>query len=120
MTFVWVFQGEDGRLASGVFSSRENAEAWIAKHGLSGLLTRYPLDTGAYDWEVESGHFSPRKDDQKSSRFIGRFTGGSVHFHYEDGHNTEDLVRPDVSGVPDDPGVEEHGLPAVPDEDPST
>ena len=42
MNFVWVFQGPRAQFASGVFSSQERAEEWIALHRLSGLLTRYP------------------------------------------------------------------------------
>ena len=51
--WVYVFNGADpqqkGRtsLPSGVFTSREKAEAWITRHRLSGLLTAYPLDEGA-------------------------------------------------------------------------
>jgi hypothetical protein len=85
MEFVWVFHGSGGQYTSGVFSTRDNAEDWIATRGLSGLLTRYPLDLGAYDWAVEQGHFEPRREDQISAKFIQRFSDGSVHHHYKDG-----------------------------------
>jgi hypothetical protein len=86
---VWVFNGAKARLASGVFSSRENAEAWIARHKLTGLLTEYPLDFGAYDWAVQHGLFRPKRPDQGTGEFIGAFTNPHLqHFHYEDGRPT--------------------------------
>ena len=88
MNFVWVFHGSHAQFASGVFSSQEHAEAWIALHQLSGLLTRYPLDEGAYQWAVSQGTFKPKRDDQKTARFIERFADGSVHHHYEAGIQT--------------------------------
>lgn len=86
---VWVFNGANARLASGAFSSREKAEAWIALHGLTGLLTEYPLDSGAYDWAVQHGSFRPKRPDQSTAGFIGAFTNPHLqHFHYEDGKAT--------------------------------
>ena len=85
MQFVWVFHGNGGQHASGVFSTQEKAEDWISIHSLSGLLTRYPLDTGAYDWAVEQRHLKLNRADQTSARFIQRFSNGTVHHHYEDG-----------------------------------
>jgi hypothetical protein len=41
---VWVFNGDDGRFAGGVSTSREKADAWIAANKLNGVLTLYPLD----------------------------------------------------------------------------
>ncbi len=69
----------------GVFSTKENAQAWIATHGLSGLLTRYPLDMGSYDWAIQQGHFMPQREDQTAPKFIQRFVESSVHYHYEEG-----------------------------------
>ena len=85
MQFVWVLHGAGGSLASGVFSTRDNAEAWIATHGLGGLRTRFPLDTDADNWAVEQGHLKLSRDYQTSARFIQRFSDGTVHHHYEDG-----------------------------------
>lgn len=65
--FVWVFNG-GGRFPSGVFSTREKAEAWINKHGLTGVLTKYPLDEGAWGWAIREGYFTPTRDDQKTPR----------------------------------------------------
>jgi hypothetical protein len=86
MNSVWIFNGDGGHFPSGVFTTRENAEAWIARHCLSGTLTRYPLDAGIYDWAVTQGFFTPRRDDQHTPQFIQRFSSASQeHFHYEDG-----------------------------------
>ena len=50
-----VFHGTSARFSGGVFSQKDIAEEWIAKHKLSGVLTEYPLDTGVYDWAVKEG-----------------------------------------------------------------
>jgi hypothetical protein len=83
---VWVFTGPNARFPGGVFSSRDKAEAWIAQHKLTGLLTEYPLDSGAYDWAVHQGVFNPKRPDQTSSAFIGSFTSSRMaHAHFENG-----------------------------------
>jgi hypothetical protein len=82
---VWVFNGVGGQFPAGVFSDLGKAEAWIAKHRLSGTATLYPLDNGAYDSSIESGSFKPKKPHQFEPEFIGRFAGGQQHHHYEDG-----------------------------------
>ncbi len=83
MDGVWVFNG-GGTFPAGVFSSRQQAESWIAKHGLTGVLTKYPLDVGVYEWALASGSFKPTRPDQKEARFIGRFSSASLeHDHYE-------------------------------------
>ena len=85
MNFVWIFHGPHPQFASGVFANQERAEEWVALHQLSGLLTRYPLDEGAYQWAVSEGTFKPKRDDQKTASFIARFADSSVHHHYEAG-----------------------------------
>jgi hypothetical protein len=85
MNFVWVFNGERSSFPSGIFSSREKAETWIAANGVSGCLTMYPVDESAYDWAIREGHFSPQRDDQRTPEFIARFSSGAVHFHFENG-----------------------------------
>ena len=78
MTEVWVFTGArstpgtNATFPGGVFSSRPRAEEWITKHALSGVLTMYPLDVGAYDWAVENGAFKPKKPIHFTPEFIGR------------------------------------------------
>jgi len=83
---VWVFNGSSGHFASAVFSSKENAEAWIAKKRLTGILTAYPLNIGIYDWAIQNGFFEPTEDKHKIPEFIQRFSSASQeHYHYEDG-----------------------------------
>lgn len=68
-----------------MFSSLELAESWIKQHGLSGVVTLYRMDVGAYDWAIANGYFTPSKPHHRTSEFIGRFSGGDVHYHYEAG-----------------------------------
>jgi hypothetical protein len=84
--FVWVFNGEGARFASGVFTLRENAVAWILLHRLTGILTRYPVDTGVYDWAIQTGCFRPKRAEQQAPVFIGTFTCAALeHAHFENG-----------------------------------
>jgi hypothetical protein len=91
MTEVRVFTGKRGtsgtqaNFPGGVFSTHENAEAWISEWKLSGILTLYRVDVGAYDFAIANGHSKPSKPEHCTSDFIGRFAGGDTHFHYEDG-----------------------------------
>lgn len=83
---IWVFKGDAGIFPSGVFSSREKAECWIAARGLSGCLTNYPLDIGVYEWAIEQGVFKPKREDQTTAAFIQRFSSAYLeHYHYHDG-----------------------------------
>ena len=87
MNTVWVFTGPRAQFPSGVFTQRDTAERWILQHRLSGTLTSYPLDVGAFDWAVSAGHFTPQRDDQRSAEFIQRFSSASQeHYHYEHGN----------------------------------
>jgi hypothetical protein len=84
---AWVFNGSRANFPASVFSNRELAEAWILKHRLTGTLTRYPIDQGAYDWSIERGHFTPKKQEHTSPEFIQDFGCASFeHYHYEDGN----------------------------------
>jgi hypothetical protein len=84
--FVWVFVGENARFPSGLFTDLQEARAWISKNGLTGVLTRYPMNTGTYDWAVSSGLFVPKKPEHTLPAFIGRFSAASMeHFHFENG-----------------------------------
>jgi hypothetical protein len=88
---VWVFNGDGSTLPSAVFSSREKAEAWITQRGLSGVLTGYPVDVPVYDWAIEQGFFTPKRDYQFQAKFIQRFSSASLeHSHYEAGVNRTD------------------------------
>lgn len=81
---IWVFSGEGAIFPSGVFSSRDRAEAWISGHSLSGTLTAYPLDSGIYEWAIAHGTYDANKE--VSPRLIGRFSSAyQEHYHYVDG-----------------------------------
>jgi hypothetical protein len=83
---VWVFSGEGGTFPSGVFRTKELAEAWIAKHQLSGVLTCYPLDTGVYDWAIARNLFQPKRAEHASAQFIQTFSSANQeHIHFEKG-----------------------------------
>jgi len=86
LSVVWVFNGEGAQLPSGVFASRPDAEQWILNHSLTGLLTEYPIGTGVFDWAVRHSLFAPKRDDQRSPKFIARFTTAALqHVHFEKG-----------------------------------
>jgi hypothetical protein len=88
-SFVWVFNGTGGRFPSGVFSSVQTAELWIARHALTGVLTAYPIDIGVYDWATSSGVFTPKRPEHSSSAFVGTFTSArQEHMHFEGGRRT--------------------------------
>jgi hypothetical protein len=96
---VWVFNGYGGQFPSGVFTTIETAEEWIAKYLLSGVLTWYPLDVGVYDWTIANKCFLPRKDHQREPRFIQSFSSAHTgHYHYTDG--TKDSAEPDREPEP--------------------
>jgi hypothetical protein len=74
--------------SGGIFTERAIAEAWIATHRLTGVLTAYPLDEGCYDFAVRNGMLSHRafEENQGNAKFIGAFSSASLdHFHYENG-----------------------------------
>ena len=81
---VWVFNGARASFPGGVFTSRETAEKWILKNNLVGTLTRYPLDSSAYDYAIANGWFEPKEPRHSEPEFIQRFTSASQeHYHYE-------------------------------------
>ncbi len=87
---VWVFNGSGGRFPGGVFSDIEKARAWIAAHGLTGVLTSYPLDEGCFDWAVANGCANLSAAGLRSKAadpgFIGSFSSAfQEHVHFEDG-----------------------------------
>ncbi len=86
--FIWVFHGERGRYTGGVFTCIENAEAWIGRHGLTGVLTAYPLDEGCFDWAVREGKTGMKDETFEKKKhdpvFMGSFSSACQdHFHYE-------------------------------------
>lgn len=81
---VWVFNGARANFPSGVFTSKEVAERWILKNNLVGTLTRYPLDSSAYDYAIANGWFQPKEPRHSEPEFIQRFTSAcQEHHHYE-------------------------------------
>ncbi len=83
---IWIFNGVGSAAPSGVFNDLSSAERWIAEHRLDGMLTRYPLDIGLYDFCVAHALFRPKRPEHSSAAFIGGFTCASIeHFHYENG-----------------------------------
>lgn len=83
---VWIFVGTGSRFPSGVFLGKSKAEMWILENQLSGILTKYPLDTGVYDWAIKNNVFTPKEARDKSPEFIQSFSSASQeHYHYENG-----------------------------------
>lgn len=98
--FVWVFNGS-GSFPSGVFTTRDLAEAWIRKHRLKGTLTAYPLDVDVYDWVIEKSYFTPKHAYQATSEFIGQFSSAyQQHYHYSG--ETDEISHSDDSANPQD------------------
>lgn len=86
LDFVYVFQSTGARFPGGVFSRLKKAEEWIQENKLSGLLTAYPLDAGAFEWATENSFFTPKREHHNTPEFIGGFTSASMeHYHYENG-----------------------------------
>ena len=84
MNEVWVFNGEGGTFPSGIFASKEAAEAWIKANKLSGCLTKYPVGVSVYDWALAEGYWAPMQEHQRESQFIQRFNSAHLeHYHYE-------------------------------------
>lgn len=86
MEYIWLFVAPFAGFPGGIFTSFEDAQAWISRHGLTGTLTLYPLNIGVYDWAVEQSLFVPRKPHEFTPEFIARFSSASMeHYHYEAG-----------------------------------
>ncbi len=87
---VWVFNTAKRNFPGGVFTTPELADEWIAAHRLTGVLTAYPLDQGAFDWALSQGCTNLRAEKLEQKRhdpvFIGGFsTASQEHYHYEEG-----------------------------------
>ena len=87
---VWVFNNLKGKFPGGIFTTVENAERWVTRHKLTGVLTQYPVDEGAFDWAVKRNltNLRPELLPHKllDSDFVGSFSSASfVHYHYENG-----------------------------------
>jgi hypothetical protein len=85
---VWVFHGANAQFTSAVFTSRSKAEEWIEENELSGMLTRYPLNTSIYDWAIQTGVWQPSREHHHNPEFKQRFTSAALeHVHFEHGHS---------------------------------
>ena len=83
---VWIFHGEEAQFAAGVFHSKSDGLAWAAKHGVSGILTEYPVGDGCFDIAVRDGHFRPSKPHHGSTAHVAAFSPGwTKHIHLENG-----------------------------------
>jgi len=83
---VCVFCGVSATFPSGVFHSKDEAESWVRRNGLTGTLTEYPVGVGVYDWAIQQGFFKPKKPEHSQPQFIQSFSSASQnHEHYEDG-----------------------------------
>ena len=86
MREVWIFNGAEGRFPSGVFERRADAEEWISRNGLTGVLTKYPVGISVYEWAIENGHFKVKSEKDTSPAFIQKFSSAAQeHMHFEDG-----------------------------------
>jgi hypothetical protein len=86
MAEVWIFHGDGAPFAAAVFESREAGLAWAAKHGVTGLLTEYPIGDGCYDIAVAQGRFRPTKPHHGSPKHIAGFSPGwTEHIHVDQG-----------------------------------
>ena len=84
--FVWVFSCASGRFPGGIFSEILLAEKWIADNGLSGVLTRYPLDVGSFDWAKSKELVNSKFIEAITPEKVGSFSSASFeHHHYETG-----------------------------------
>lgn len=86
MNEIWVFNGEGANFPAGIFTSLTEAKTWIEKHQLSGVLTRYPVNTGVYDWAIANDLFTAKQTWHTKPVFIESFTCASMeHYHFEAG-----------------------------------
>lgn len=87
---VWIFNGANSQFSGGVFERLIDAEYWINNNKLTGVLTKYPLNKGVFDWAEEHDLISMKperlEEKRKDPLFIGGLTTASMeHFHYENG-----------------------------------
>jgi hypothetical protein len=82
MESVFIFNGIGYQFPSGVFTTKEKALAWVAKHGLSGTITEMPIDISAYDHAVENDLFTPKKPHESTPKFMASFSSRLWHDHF--------------------------------------
>lgn len=59
---MYVFIGEGSNFPAGIFTTLDNAKEWIEKYSLSGILNKFPIDMGIYDWAVKEDLFSIKRE----------------------------------------------------------
>lgn len=81
---VYIFHGAGARFATAVYETVEQATADIARHGMSGVLTWYPVGKTDYNHVVDEGLFAAK--DHADGKFVQSFTSAFLdHYHFEDG-----------------------------------
>ena len=91
---VWIFNGSGGKFPGGVFSDFDLARKWIEKSSLTGVLTRYPVNEGCFDWALRLNLLNMKKETLEKKKddpnFIGSFsTASQEHYHFEKGFREE-------------------------------
>ena len=82
---VWIFHGDEARHAAGVFESKDQGLEWAERHGVSGILTKYPVGNGCYDIALEKG-FAPKRPHHGTAKHVGGFSSGWEHVHITNGN----------------------------------
>jgi hypothetical protein len=83
---VWIFHGDGASFAAGVFTTKDEGLRWAAQHGVTGILTAYPVGDGCYDIAVRDGHFRPKKPHHGTPSHIAQFSPGwTPHVHIDRG-----------------------------------
>jgi hypothetical protein len=86
---IFAFARGDGRLgarfASGVFDDKTTALAWIARHDLTGLLTKHEVGDGCYDLAIREGRFHNTQPHHGTPAHVAGFSPGPDHVHVRDG-----------------------------------
>jgi hypothetical protein len=85
MTSVWIFHGQGAPFASGVFADKDSGVAWIARHGVTGILTEYPVGHGTYDLALADGSITQSNPQHATPAHIARFGPRGDHEHFRDG-----------------------------------
>ncbi|WP_353143321.1 DUF7710 domain-containing protein [Acinetobacter pragensis] len=89
---VYVFNGQKSGFASAVFSSYRQAEFWIKRNYLSGILMEYPLNESCYDWATAQGHFKERSAIDRAPIFIAKFVSAyQRNWHFANGQLVENI-----------------------------
>lgn len=84
--WIWIFQGEGADCCNAVYEKKSDAEIYIKKFSLSGLLVKMPLNVSVYQWVIDCGYFSPTREYMTKPHFIQTFNSAYLeHYHYSNG-----------------------------------